>query len=595
MTETRVRRILLATLLAVGAFVVLLVAPMHTDAAINPQINFQGKLTNPDGTNVTSGTYSIVFSLYTVVSGGTAVWTETQSSVSIVDGIFQVNLGSVTALPGSVDFKSANIYLGVKVGSDAEMTPRIPFTAAPYAFNASTADDANQLGGIASSGYVQLSPSAQQTGNINISGNITSAGAGNNSFAGTLQSAAYLLGTGPDLSLQPVVGGQSVVTSWWGLQLVGNKQSSVSYTPSNIGTAGQYGVLIPAQQAGAVALLVQGASGQTGDLLQVQNSSGNVLTKIDASGNVTFAANIVSTGLYNTNTFTSNSLIFGGADSTAIQSATGQALAVSSGTTGALTLDSGTTGAINLGTGSNAKVVTVGNTTAGTTITQKIGNGSTAFTIQGASNTFLAVNATSNQIDIGGSGAVTSPTLLVLGLKSTTSDPTGTPGALYYNTADGDYRAYQDSAWATIQPVRYAYLSSAISTTSTTYADVTGMSFTVEANKNYEFSCSVIYRSVVTTTGIGISLNGPSSPTSIVGQFVSNSSSTALNGRSFNAYNGTGKTTGVQTANADTYGLFNASFRNGSNAGTLTLRYATEVSGSAITLRAGTYCKITEI
>lgn len=177
---------------------------------------------------------------------------------------------------------------------------------------------------------------------------------------------------------------------------------------------------------------------------------------------------------------------------------------------------------------------------------------------------------------------MTSPTLLVLGLKSTTSDPTGTPGALYYNTADGDYRAYQDSAWATIQPVRYAYLSSAISTTSTTYADVTGMSFTVEANKNYEFSCSVIYRSVVTTTGIGISLNGPSSPT-------------ALNGRSFNAYNGTGKTTGVQTANADTYGLFNASFRNGSNAGTLTLRYATEVSGSAITLRAGTYCKITEI
>jgi hypothetical protein len=48
-------------------------------AAINDEINFQGKLTNPNGTNVTDGTYSVVFSLYTVSSGGTAVWTETDS------------------------------------------------------------------------------------------------------------------------------------------------------------------------------------------------------------------------------------------------------------------------------------------------------------------------------------------------------------------------------------------------------------------------------------------------------------------------------------------------------------------------------------
>ncbi|MBP7832294.1 MAG: hypothetical protein KA035_00810 [Candidatus Levybacteria bacterium] len=37
---------------------------------------------------------------------------------------------------GSVDFNSDTIYLGVKVESDAEMTPRIRFTAVPYAFNA---------------------------------------------------------------------------------------------------------------------------------------------------------------------------------------------------------------------------------------------------------------------------------------------------------------------------------------------------------------------------------------------------------------------------------------------------------------------------
>lgn len=161
MTETKVKRILLAALLAVGGFLAWFAAPVHTSAAINPQINFQGKLTNTDGTNVTNGTYSIVFSIYTVSSGGSNIWTETQPSVTVADGVFQVSLGSVTALPGSVNFATSSLYLGVKVGADAEMTPRIQFTAAPYAFNASTADNATQLGGLTSSQYVQLAQSVQ--------------------------------------------------------------------------------------------------------------------------------------------------------------------------------------------------------------------------------------------------------------------------------------------------------------------------------------------------------------------------------------------------------------------------------------------------
>lgn len=175
---------------------VFMLAPKHTEAAINPQINFQGKLTNTDGTNVTNGTYSIVFSIYTVASGGSAVWTETQGSVTITDGIFQVALGSVTALPGSVNFNSASLYLGIKVGADAEMTPRVQLTATPYAFNSDTLD------GIDATGFVQLSPGSPQTGFINISGNATVGGTYNgNTFnsstltfsaasAAALQSAA---------------------------------------------------------------------------------------------------------------------------------------------------------------------------------------------------------------------------------------------------------------------------------------------------------------------------------------------------------------------------------------------------------------------
>src|SRR5581483_2236687 len=105
-------------------------------SGINQTINFQGKLVNSDGTNVSNGSYSIVFSLYTVSSGGAAAWTETDS-VTTTDGVFRVGLGGTTTFSSaSIDFNSDTYYLGIKVGSDAEMTPRVQFTAVPYAFNA---------------------------------------------------------------------------------------------------------------------------------------------------------------------------------------------------------------------------------------------------------------------------------------------------------------------------------------------------------------------------------------------------------------------------------------------------------------------------
>src|ERR1700722_10812287 len=110
------------------------------DASINNQINFQGKLVNSNGTNVADSSYSVVFSLYNVSSGGSAIWTETDS-VTTTNGIFQVALGAVTSLPGNVDFNNNSIYLGIKVGTDSEMTPRVRFSAVPYAFNAAGLDD----------------------------------------------------------------------------------------------------------------------------------------------------------------------------------------------------------------------------------------------------------------------------------------------------------------------------------------------------------------------------------------------------------------------------------------------------------------------
>ncbi|MGI8419564.1 MAG: beta strand repeat-containing protein [Candidatus Levyibacteriota bacterium] len=113
----------------------LVVSPAFAATGINKQINFQGKLVDNNGLNVADSTYTVVFTLYDASSGGTNLWTESDS-VTTTAGIFQVALGAVNTNLGNANFNSDSIYLGIKVGSDAEMTPRVQFAAVPYAFNA---------------------------------------------------------------------------------------------------------------------------------------------------------------------------------------------------------------------------------------------------------------------------------------------------------------------------------------------------------------------------------------------------------------------------------------------------------------------------
>ncbi len=128
----------LAAVLVVAIFLlIILPAATRVFAAdgIHKQINFQGKLVNTNGTNVSNGDYSITFTLYDAASVGTNLWDEVQT-VTVTDGIFRVALGSIDTTLGNVNFNSDSLYLGIKVGTDSEMTPRIRFAASPYAFNA---------------------------------------------------------------------------------------------------------------------------------------------------------------------------------------------------------------------------------------------------------------------------------------------------------------------------------------------------------------------------------------------------------------------------------------------------------------------------
>ena len=98
-------------------------------AAMGDEIEIQGRLTNASGNPVANGLYTIVASLYDVSSGGTARCSD-NDSVTVTDGVFNM----VMDFCESADFNGDLLYLGIKVGSDAEMTPRKPIYAVPYAW-----------------------------------------------------------------------------------------------------------------------------------------------------------------------------------------------------------------------------------------------------------------------------------------------------------------------------------------------------------------------------------------------------------------------------------------------------------------------------
>ncbi len=274
---------------------------------INHQINFQGKLVTPTGTNVADGSYSVVFSIYNVASAGSNLWTETQT-LTVTNGIFQVNLGSVTTLPASIDFNTDNIYLGIKVGADAEMTPRIQFTSVPQAFNS------EKLGGLDKTGFIQNTTSQQASSNFNISGT---------GIAGILQAATVDTSAAGALSIgitnatslsvakagvATTVNGSLTVTQATSLSstltVTGSStfNGNVSVTGTNSLTVGTGATSLGGTLA--VTGAITGSSTISGTTLNgttgINTGAGAGTQRIDASGNLKNIGDITTTNTYST-------------------------------------------------------------------------------------------------------------------------------------------------------------------------------------------------------------------------------------------------------------------------------------------------------
>ncbi len=111
-----------------------------TSNATPPQtITFQGRVTDSTGAALVDGAYIIRLAIYDAQVGGNILWDAGEQAVLIKGGLFTYVIGSSVSLPVSL-FSEPDRFLGITVGSDNELAPRIRFQSSPYALEASHAD-----------------------------------------------------------------------------------------------------------------------------------------------------------------------------------------------------------------------------------------------------------------------------------------------------------------------------------------------------------------------------------------------------------------------------------------------------------------------
>ena len=118
-------------------------SPQSAVSSSTGTIAYQGRLADSAGNPITD-TVNMEFRLYDVAAGGTALWSELwtgSNAVRVSDGLFNVMLGSLEPIPQDVVAGHDQLFLGITVGTDDEMTPRVQLGSVPFAVQALTVPD----------------------------------------------------------------------------------------------------------------------------------------------------------------------------------------------------------------------------------------------------------------------------------------------------------------------------------------------------------------------------------------------------------------------------------------------------------------------
>ncbi len=310
-------------------------------AAANSNLNFQARLLSNTGNLVADGSYNIEFKIYKSAAAGTSAqsvcslnastddcyWLETRSganTVTVKNGYFSVNLGSVTAFGTSIPWDQ-DLWMSMRIGGigapswDTEMTPRFKLTAVPYAYragklldstntNAFTADDliqkaptviqtlnstlaAIRLNQQGTGGLLQLQKSGSDIFTIDNGGSITSVSTGTNTFN---------QGATGQLSLVSDLTSASRSTSSFSITQADNATNSQSaplltVTNSDLTSTGSLATLTQSSTAAADALVISTASNTTA-ISVTTPAGGTALTTVGLTSGTAINADTVTTG-----------------------------------------------------------------------------------------------------------------------------------------------------------------------------------------------------------------------------------------------------------------------------------------------------------
>jgi hypothetical protein len=130
-------------------------------AAVPGEVNYQGLLLDDLGDPI-NGTADFEFRLYDVDAGGTALWSEAHAAVPVVDGVYDVALGSITPISASV-LAGGTLYLEIDVDTET-LSPRQRLLAVPYSMRAAVAEEASNVGGISAAYYEAILTAAPWDG-----------------------------------------------------------------------------------------------------------------------------------------------------------------------------------------------------------------------------------------------------------------------------------------------------------------------------------------------------------------------------------------------------------------------------------------------
>lgn len=111
------------------SLIVVLITFFYQDIIAQTKLSVQGVIRQSDGNAVEDGEYAITFKLYDTLTNGNLLWTETQSNLNVISGIYSTILGEVTPLNLPFD---QFYFLSLTIDGE-ELLPRAPLTSSPYA------------------------------------------------------------------------------------------------------------------------------------------------------------------------------------------------------------------------------------------------------------------------------------------------------------------------------------------------------------------------------------------------------------------------------------------------------------------------------